>query len=55
MGDGKKGGEGNKIKKKRLAGILIANVVLLSVLDLGRAGDVLQIRTRYVSSVHFCF
>lgn len=43
MGDRKRGKRG----KKRLAGILIANAVLLSALDLGRAVDVLQIRTRY--------
>lgn len=38
--------DGGWKEKEALAGILIANAVLLSVLDLGRAVDVLQIRTR---------
>lgn len=43
---------------RSLAGILIANAVLLSALYLGRAVDVLQIRARrksHVSSAQFCF
>lgn len=40
------GGGKGKEKKKTLAGILIANAVLLSAPYLGRAVDVLQIRAR---------